>query len=242
MNKKIRIWDKIEIILSKHKKWKRLIWRTIVSFLIIIVLARSLDIYLQLQDNSGKPVDAFFVLGGSIGREIYVAKLARANPEIPILISQGSKEPCIWLIFQKESAPLANVWIEKCADSTFDNFVFGLPILKKWGVHKVKIITSSTHLPRAQWMSQIFLGSQGIWAEIELAKEIGIPGNNESFPKTILDVTRSFLWAAANQVIAVKCNGIIRLIDIDMQAWREKGFKCERHQDYELPDSYNFKE
>lgn len=38
-----------------------------------------------------QPVDAFFVLGGSIQREIYVAQLDQKYPEIPILISQGSQ-------------------------------------------------------------------------------------------------------------------------------------------------------
>ncbi|MGB3208787.1 MAG: hypothetical protein WBB28_27670 [Crinalium sp.] len=48
---------------------------------------------LSLGLAASRPVDAFFVLCGSIQREIYVAQLAQKYPEIPILISQGSQEP-----------------------------------------------------------------------------------------------------------------------------------------------------
>lgn len=48
----------------------------------------------------------FFVLGGSIWQEIYVVQLANQYPHIPILISSGSEDPCIWLILQREGADL----------------------------------------------------------------------------------------------------------------------------------------
>lgn len=177
---------------------------------------------------SSKPTDAFFVLGGSISREIYVAELAQQYPQIPILISRGSQDPCIWLIFQRQAAPLQNVWLEKCAYSTFGNFYYSIPILRRWGVHKVKLITSQTHLPRAKWIAQILLGAHGIWVEPEIVQEQGIPGNRESWLKTGLDVTRSLLWAGLSQFIQPQCSEVIRLTEVDIQAWQYRGFKCER--------------
>ncbi|UKO98067.1 YdcF family protein [Nostoc sp. UHCC 0870] len=177
---------------------------------------------------ASQPVDAFFVLGGSIRREIYIAQTAKKNPQIPILISQGSQDPCIWLIFQREAADLQNVWLEKCAKSTFENFYYGIPILKQWGVHKVKLITSLTHLPRAKLMSQILFGAHGIWVEVAVVQETGIPGNQESVLKTTLDVTRSLLWAVLSQIIQPQCSNVTKLSDVDMQAWESQGFKCER--------------
>ncbi|MCF4969880.1 YdcF family protein [Nostoc sp. CMAA1605] len=188
----------------------------------LIIIATNLVV------ASTKPADAFFVLGGSIRREIYIAQIAKQNPQIPILISQGSKDPCIWLIFQREAADLENVWLEKCANSTFDNFYYGIPILRKWGVNKVKLITSPTHLPRAQWMSQILFGSHGIWVEVEAVEEVGVPGNRESWLKTALDIIRSLLWAVLSQFIHPQCSNITQLSDVDIQAWRNQGFKCER--------------
>ncbi|HEY9861819.1 MAG TPA: YdcF family protein [Candidatus Obscuribacterales bacterium] len=175
------------------------------------------------------PVDAVFVLGGSIRREIYVAELAKQHPETPILISQGSQDPCIWLIFQRAQAPIRQVWLEKCADSTFGNFYFNIPLLRQWRVHKVKLITSPTHLPRAKWMAQILLGAHGIWVEPDIVQEEGVPGNHESWIKTGLDVARSLLWTAVSQVYTPKCTDVIPLSEVNIQEWQQRGFECE-HQ------------
>ncbi|MFN6569918.1 YdcF family protein [Dendronalium sp. ChiSLP03b] len=175
-----------------------------------------------------QPIDAFFVLGGSIRREIYVAQKAKQYPQTPILISHGSQAPCMWLIFQREAAEMENVWLENCANSTFDNFYYGIPILRRWGVHKVKLITSLTHLPRAKWMAQILLGAHGIWVEVDIVEEQGVPGNRESRLKTGLDITRSLFWAGLSQFIQPQCSNVTRLAEVNMQAWQHRGFKCER--------------
>lgn len=177
---------------------------------------------------SSQPADAFFVLGGSINREIRVAELAKQYPQTPILISHGSPDPCILYIFRRQAAQLQNVWLEKCADSTFENFYYGIPILRRWGVHKVKLITSGTHLPRAKWMAQILLGANGIWVELEIAPEQGVPGNRESWLKTGLDVTRSLLWVPLSLFIQPQCSVVLNLTEVDMFAWQRRGFKCER--------------
>jgi len=177
---------------------------------------------------SSKPVDALFVLGGSIRREIYVAEQAKQNPQIPILISRGSPDPCIWLIFEREAADLENVWLEKCANSTFENLYYGIPILRRWGVHKIKLISSPSHFPRAKWMAQILLGAQGIWVEPEAVYEKGRPANREYWWKTGFDITRSLLWAIISQIIQPQCSDVIKLTDVDIQAWQSQGFACER--------------
>ncbi|MBD2386193.1 YdcF family protein [Cylindrospermum sp. FACHB-282] len=184
---------------------------------------------ITLVSASSQPVDAFFVIGGSIQRETYVAQQAKQYPHTPILISRGSEDPCIWLIFQREAAELQKVWLEKCANSTFENFYYGIPILDHWGVRKVKLITSPTHLPRAKWLAQILLGSHGIWVEPDIVQERGIPANREHSLKTVLDVTRSLFWAVLSQGIQPQCSDITRLVDVDMSAWEQKGFHCE-HQ------------
>ncbi len=77
---------------------------------------------LRLQAAASKPVDALFVLGGSVTREIQAAKLAILEPSLLILISRGGAESCTWLVFQRQRAPKERVWLERCAQSTFENF------------------------------------------------------------------------------------------------------------------------
>ena len=209
-----------------QKRWRFLQKFTIgISLLIAIWLFfTTITVFIA----SSKPVDAFLVLGGSIKREMYVAELAQQYPQTPILISGGSKDPCILLIFQRQTAPMDNVWLEKCADSTFDNFYYSIPILQQWGVRKVKLITSTTHLPRAKLMAQILIGSHGMWVEPDIIQEQGIPGNSEYGWKTVLDVTRSILWAPISQVIKPQCSKVIKLNQVNLQEWQNRGFKCER--------------
>lgn len=190
-----------------------------------------------LQKASQGKVDALLVLGGSITREIYVAELAKQYPQTPIIISSGSKDPCIWLIFQRANAPMQNVWLEKCADSTFTNFVFSLPILQQWQADKIKLITSPTHLPRAKWLGQIMLGSHGIWVEPDIVKERGIPANREYPLKTAWDLTHSLLWSFISQFYSPKCSKLTRLSDVNLNNRLLQGFtvkQCEHQGNLKL--------
>lgn len=211
----------------------------------VILFCWLLAIAFSLQGAATSPVDTVFVLGGSIRREIYAAQLAKQHSEVRVLISQGSQDPCILLIFQREQAPIRQVWLERCANSTFDNFYFNIPTLNRWGVRKVKLITSPTHLPRAKWMAQILLGAHGIWVEVEIVPEQGIPGNRESVLKTGLDVSRSLVWAVLSQFIQPQCSQLIPLTAVNLDKWRQSGFKCEhqgkitlmRYQQYRLSNN-----
>lgn len=199
----------------------------------------------QLYQHAKQPVDAILVLGGSIQRESHVAEQVAkyaegevqlqtqplSSPEwhqIPILFSQGSKPPCIRLLFEQVAATLDNAWLEGCAKSTFDNYRYSVPILNLWNIKHVKVVTSPSHVPRAQWLAQIILGSHGIWVEMELVNETGVPGNVERPIKTALDVTRSLLWAFVSHVYSPTCNQLIPLASVDLDQWDRQGFKCER--------------
>jgi uncharacterized SAM-binding protein YcdF (DUF218 family) len=191
--------------------------------------------YHRLQKAELGPVEGFWVLGGSIKREIYVAQLRKETPELPILISQGSKDPCILLIFEREKVAFNNVWLEKCSQNTFDNFYFGLPIIRQWGVHKVKLITSQSHLPRAKLMAEIILNVNGIALELEIVPETGVPGNQEYPLKTVLDVMRTILWSPFSQIIGPKCNKMTELIEVNLDSWLKQGFVCESQANLTIP-------
>lgn len=177
--------------------------------------------------SAAKPVDAVLVLGGSIRREIYAAELAKQFSG-PVLISGGSAPPCVWLIFQRSRSPIDQVWLENCASSTFENFYFSTPILQRWSVRKVKMITSGSQATRAKWIGQILLGAHGIAVETEVVPEIGIPGNREFVWKTGLDIARSLAWAVVSPFYSPKCERILPLKAVDISTWRKRGFVCER--------------
>jgi uncharacterized SAM-binding protein YcdF (DUF218 family) len=211
-----------------RKQLKRIFKIIAIAILGAILASLLLNSAVRLPLNASKPVDAILVLGGSIRREIYAAQLTKEYPDVPILISHGSDDPCIVSLFQQRGARLERVWLEKCSESTFDNFFFSTPILRRWKVHKVKLITSGTHVQRAKWMGRILLGAQGMAVELGSVKEKGIPGNRESDLKTTLDIARSLIWAPFSQFIHPPCFEVTELVNVDLEAWQEKGYACER--------------
>ncbi|VXD14183.1 YdcF family protein [Planktothrix paucivesiculata] len=216
-------WQHLQL---KHKFCLKILLLSV----IILLITFSSSVWHQFQKLSAasqSPVDTFFVLGGSIKREMYVTELAKQNPQIPILISTGSDDPCILKLFQREQAPTQKVWLEKCARSTFDNFFYSQPILSQWHSRHIKLITSPTHLPRAKWMAQIILGSHGIWVDVETVKETGVPANRELWLKTGLDVTRTIIWALVSQVIQPSCSNQIKLEEVNIKKWCQEKFSCE---------------
>lgn len=213
---------------SKRKRKKRLLLflLPLAAGLLILVGSRAIALF----SASQQPVGTYLVLGGSIKREMYVAeKIAKRDPETPIVISAGASAPCVVGLFDRANADSKQVWLESCARSTFGNFYFGRSILEKWQVRHVKVVTSATHLPRAKWLAQIILGSRGLWVEMEIVPETGVPGNTESWLKTVLDVGRALAWAAVSQVTdGPECSKLVPLSEVDLDRWCDRGFKCER--------------
>jgi uncharacterized SAM-binding protein YcdF (DUF218 family) len=212
---------------SRRKRQNQ--WQIVISaFMMLVGLTLCLTFSHSIWQEPAGEVDALLVLGGSIQREIYAAKLVKQHPDTPVLISSGSDDPCILLIFQRERSPINSVWLERCAQSTFDNFYFALSILRRWNVRKVQLITSATHLPRARWLAQIILGSHDIWVTVETVPETGVPGNRENGFKTAFDVGRGIVWAGMSRVrMPQVCRDVVPLADVNLERWQQRGFKCE---------------
>ena len=217
--------------LGKRIKYRTL-WRSLflltALWLILLAIHLAFNLIVKLPQNARATPDGIFVLGGSISREIYAAKLAKENPNIPILIARGSADPCIVWVFERAKSPIDNVWLEVCSDSTFTNFMYGLPILENWQVRKVKLITSGTHIRRSQWLAKILLNSHGIAVDLAIAPEKGVPGNSESLLKTGIDLSRGIIWAFLSQAIEPNCKQVYPLGSVDLAAWEKRNFACER--------------
>lgn len=216
---------------GKRIKYKT-VWRSLLIltalWLILLTLHLAFNLIVKLPQNARSTPDGFFVLGGSISREIYAAQLAKENPDLPILIARGSADPCIFWVFERAKSPMDNVWLEVCSDSTFTNFMYGLPILEHWQVRKVKLITSGTHIRRSQWLAKILLSSHGIGVDLAIAPEKGVPGNSESLFKTGVDLSRGIIWAFLSQAIDPSCKQVYPLKSVDLAAWETRNFACER--------------
>lgn len=213
----------------KARSWSRWLRYASIGLLLAVAMA-TLITSSNLWRSSHRPTDAYLVLGGSIRREMHMAELAStfAQPQ-PILVSAGSVDPCIRLLFEQTGATLAQVWLEHCAESTFGNFVYSVPILESWHVRHVTLVTSGSHTRRAVTLARILFGAQGIWVEPLIVDETGIPGNQESALKTTVDIGRSLLWALVARAYKPTCDRVVSLTSVDLEQWRQRGFKCE-HQ------------
>jgi hypothetical protein len=128
------------------------------------------------------------------------------------------------------------VWLETCADSTFDNYRYSLSVLQQWGSHHIQVVTSASHLPRAKWLGRIMLGSHRIWVDMDIVPEKGVPANVENPIKTGLDVGRSLLWAIASQLYNPACNQVFSLESVNLAEWLDQDFTCEHQADIQLDD------
>ncbi len=212
--------------------------RLLLGLLLGCLLFWSAHQGLALVQAARQPIDGVLVLGGSIRREIYAAQLAQQFPERPILISAGSAEPCIWLIFRRSHAPMEQVWIEPCAQSTLGNYRFSTATLNAWGVRHLQLVTSGSHTARAVGLGRIILGGQGIWVSPVQVAETGRPGNRESWIKTGLDWLRGFGWMVVSQVYQPRCLGLHRLSEMDLKTWQTQAFECEAQGQVDVPAAW----
>jgi uncharacterized SAM-binding protein YcdF (DUF218 family) len=213
-----------------RKRYVRIFQKMAIVILSLIFAFLAFNFLVRVPINALKPVDAIFVLGGSVHREVHAAQLAKKYPNVPVLISHGSDDPCILATFRQERARLSDVWLETCSDSTFDNFLFGVPILDRWKAHKVILVSSGSHLKRATWMAKILLGARGIALVVDPAQEKGVAGNQESNLKTSLDLARSAIWAFFSQFLKPSCRNFSELKNLDLKSWQQKTYRCESYQ------------
>jgi hypothetical protein len=209
--------------------------------LTVVLLAGILGIYflglgIQIAIHARSPLDGVLVLGGSIQRERYAIAHAPELPR-PILISGGSPPDCVQRIVNQHldryPVSLEEIWIEPCATSTFENFLFAAPFLKAQGIKHVLVITSANHVFRARHLGQVMLGFRGIAVDTFAVSERGRPGNHESTVKTVLDVLRGTLWGLFSPLFPDKiCPGLVRVTATQPPPVPSR---CERYSFKEMP-------
>lgn len=175
---------------------------SVLAFFLLVTAWLSINAVSVVLNSQAKE-DSILVLGGSVGREVYAAVLARQNPEHLTIVSGGEPPNCTRKIFANVGAPVDKVVLDRSARTTFENFTYSLPILKRYHAKKVGILTSEGHEQRAVWMARIFLWANGIAVDNKIMPgEFSQSGHNEEPFKTMLDVIRSIAWAPITNVFS----------------------------------------
>ncbi|MBF2047947.1 MAG: YdcF family protein [Elainella sp. C42_A2020_010] len=131
------------------------------------------------------------VLGGGTGREEAAAQLAQHYPSLMIWVSSGRSPQDIYAIFQSASVSTTRLHLDYRATDTVTNFTTLVPELKQHQIQHVFLVTSDFHMPRAQAIATVVLGSQGI-AFTPVA--VGTTEPREPVIQIARDVCRSIVW------------------------------------------------
>lgn len=208
--------------IAKQHKFKCLI----LALLSYIFLSTAINILVSYL-NESKPRDAYLLLGGDVHLEIYAAQLALKGNRAPIIVSGGDLPPCEYKLYTLMSAPMKKVFLEQRSHSTFDNYMYSVPILKAWGAKKVTIITSSNRLPRAYLLAQLHLRSQGISPEEDILNLGALAAKPEYPIMTFLDILRSIPFCLIRQIVPI-IPKYEALEDIDLEYWQTHEYSCNQ--------------
>jgi uncharacterized SAM-binding protein YcdF (DUF218 family) len=136
---------------------------------------------------------AILVLGGAPSREKFAAKFALQHPDLPIWVSSGSPEEYSKYLFSEAGISPKRIHLDYRAVDTVTNFTTLVDDLHKQNITDVYVITADYHMPRAQAIGSIVLGSRGI-----RMYPVAIPSKakGEEPLKIVRDGLRSVFWLA----------------------------------------------
>jgi uncharacterized SAM-binding protein YcdF (DUF218 family) len=151
----------------------------------------GLPSFSRLMRSADLEPQAILVLGGSPSREKFAAQFALKHPNLPVFVSSGSPEEYANYVFDQAGVPRNRIHLDYRAVDTVTNFTTMLDALRDRNVTDVYVITSDYHMPRAEVIGNIVLGSRGIRIH-----PISIPSNNrdEASIKSLRDGFRSVVW------------------------------------------------
>jgi uncharacterized SAM-binding protein YcdF (DUF218 family) len=140
---------------------------------------------------------AILVLGGDPGRETAAAQLARHYPGLEVWVSGGSNLPePTFAVFNAAGVKRDRVHLDYRATDTVTNFTTLVADFKQRDIQHLYVVTSDFHIPRAQAIATLVLGSQGI-----AFTPVAIPSDrpSEDPARLVRDSVRSVLWIATGK-------------------------------------------
>lgn len=140
--------------------------------------------------------EAVLVLGGAAERERFAAEFAKQHPDLPVWVSSGSNPEYAEWVFTQAGIDPDRIHLDYRAVDTVTNFTTLADYFKQSRIRSVYLITSDYHMPRAQVIGEIVLGSRGIDFH-----PIAVPSNQSPEPitKVVRDAARAMLWVATGE-------------------------------------------
>jgi uncharacterized SAM-binding protein YcdF (DUF218 family) len=160
--------------------------------LAVLGLFLLIPIRLTLAYRQAPEPQAILMLGGGLGREAFTAQFAQVHSDIPIWISSGMPIPEARAVFHEANIPDYLLHFDRRATDTVTNFTTLIDDLEAAGIRHFYLITSDYHMPRAQAIATLVLGSRGI-----AFTPVSIPSQRfirESPLRILRDTGRSLLW------------------------------------------------
>ena len=140
--------------------------------------------------------EAVLVLGGAVERERFAAEFAKQHPGLPVWVSSGSNPEYAEWVFLEAGIDPNRVHLDYQAVDTVTNFTTLADYFRAHGIRSVYLITSDYHMPRAQVIGEIVLGSRGIDFH-----PVAVPSDRSPEPiaKVVRDAARAMLWVATGE-------------------------------------------
>jgi len=166
----------------------------------ILMLGLAIAGVVVLLSGYRKANKAILILGGSPSRELYGAVYALKNPYMPIWVSSGSPKEYSDEVFARAGIKRDRYVLDYRATDTVTNFTTLVDEFKARQITDVYVITDGYHMPRAQVIGNVVLGSQGIKMH-----PVAIPPDLKYYSdtkyrakevpkKSVRDGARSVLW------------------------------------------------
>jgi uncharacterized SAM-binding protein YcdF (DUF218 family) len=151
--------------------------------------------YQQVEGLWRQP-EAVLVLGGAAERERFAAEFAKQHPDLPVWVSSGSNPEYAEWVFTEAGIDPNRIHLDYQAVDTVTNFTTLADYFKTRKIRSVYLITSDYHMPRAQVIGEIVLGSRGIDFQ-----PIAVPSERSPEPisKVVRDAARAALWVVTGE-------------------------------------------
>jgi len=159
--------------------------------IVLLIVIGYIPVRIAIAQRQAPKPQAILTLGGRPTREVFTADFARLHPELKIWVSSGLLPLDARPLFREKGIADSRVNLDYRALDTVTNFTSLVKDLERQNIQHIYLVTSDYHMPRAQAIATIVLGSHGI-----IFTPISVPSTHPSEDnlRIVRDIARSFIW------------------------------------------------